>query len=168
MRQVTEKEKTVEELFKENYSRAFYYALDFVNDEEVAKDIVGDCFSEIWNQYNRLQYVDLKPYLFRMVRNRSLNVLKHRAVEADYRKEMALKMELIKEDNEQHEALLKKVTDTLNGLNPQTRRVIDLCYFQGKKYAEAGETLGISPNTVHKHISKAMSCLRKALFNIKK
>ena len=49
----------------------------------------------------------------------------------------------------------------------KTRRVLDLCYFQGKKYAEAAEVLGISANTVHKHISKAMAFLREVLFNKK-
>lgn len=43
-----DEEKAFEELFRKNYSRAFYYALDWVGDEETAKDVVGDCFGEIW------------------------------------------------------------------------------------------------------------------------
>lgn len=39
-----------EELFKKNYSRMFYCALDFVNDTETAKDIVGDACCETWRR----------------------------------------------------------------------------------------------------------------------
>lgn len=161
------KEKAFEELFRKNYSRAFYYALDWVGDEETAKDVAGDCFGEMWKQYDRLAGMELEPYLFRMVKNRCLNVLKHRAVEAGYRDEAMLKMELIEEDGDWHEEMLEKVDEAIDALNPQTRRVLELCYFQGKKYAEAAEVLGISANTVHKHISKAMAFLREVLFNKK-
>ena len=81
--------------------------------------------------------------------------------------EAMLKMELIEEDGDWHEEMLEKVDEAIKALNPQTRRVLDLCYFQGKKYAEAAEVLGISANTVHKHISKAMAFLREVLFNKK-
>ena len=132
-----DEEKAFEELFRKNYSRAFYYALDWVGDEETAKDVV------------------------------CLNVLKHQAVEAGYRDEAMLKMELIEEEGDWHEEMLEKVEAAVEALNPQTRRVLDLCYFQGKKYVEAAEELGISANTVHKHISKAMAYLRESLFNKK-
>ncbi len=162
-----DEEKAFEELFRKNYSRAFYYALDWVGDEETAKDVVGDCFGEIWRQYERLAGMELEAYLFRMVKNRCLNVLKHQAVEAGYRDEAMLKMELIEEEGDWHEEMLEKVEAAVEALNPQTRRVLDLCYFQGKKYVEAAEELGISANTVHKHISKAMAFLRESLFNKK-
>lgn len=167
MQRGVHKEKSFEELFRKNYSRAFYYALDWVGDEETAKDVVSDCFGEMWRQYERLSPMDLEPYLFRMVKNRCLNILKHRAVEENYRGEAQLRVALVEEETDWHEELLEKVEEAVEALNPQTRRVLDLCYFQGKKYAEAAEVLGISANTVHKHISKAMAFLREALFNKK-
>lgn len=44
-----------EELFKKNYSKLYYVALDWVEDEESAKDLVNDLFAELWKQYERLK-----------------------------------------------------------------------------------------------------------------
>lgn len=47
-------ETEFEDLFKKNYSRLFYCALDWVEDSEVAKDIVSELFSEIRSQNPQL------------------------------------------------------------------------------------------------------------------
>ena len=36
-----------EELFKANYSKLYYVALDWVEDAESAKDLVNDLFAEL-------------------------------------------------------------------------------------------------------------------------
>ena len=38
-----------------------------------------------------------------------------------------------------------------------------LCYYEHKTYREVAEQLGISPDTVKKHISKALRTLREAM-----
>lgn len=48
----------------------------------------------------------------------------------------------------------------LNSLPPLTRRIIEECYFHKKKYKEVAEEMDISPDTVKKHISKALKLLR--------
>ena len=74
-------ETEFEELFKKNYSPLFYNALDWVEDAEAAKDIVSELFSEVWSQYEHLRKEKIESYLFRSVRNRSINYLKHKSVE---------------------------------------------------------------------------------------
>lgn len=41
--------------------------------------------------------------------------------------------------------------------------VLRLCYYEHKTYREVAEQLGISPDTVKKHISKALRTLREAM-----
>ena len=73
-------EREFEELFKANYSRIFYCALDLVEDTEAAKDIVSELFGDLWNQYERLRGERIEAYLYRAVRTRSVNYLRHKAV----------------------------------------------------------------------------------------
>ena len=65
-----------EELFKKNYSKLYYVALDWVENEESAKDLVNDLFAELWKQYERLQDENVEGYLFQSLRNRCINYLK--------------------------------------------------------------------------------------------
>ena len=43
--------------FKENYSRLYYYALHFIPDPEVCKDIVSDSFHFMWERIGIDLYV---------------------------------------------------------------------------------------------------------------
>lgn len=46
-------------------------------------------------------------------------------------------------------------------LTPQTRHILEACYFQDKRYADVAEELDISTSTVKKHIVQALKVLRK-------
>ena len=51
----------------------------------------------------------------------------------------------------------------INTLPPKTKKVLEECYFNQKKYSEVAQMLNISTNTVKKHIMKALSSLREEL-----
>ena len=44
-----------------------------------------------------------------------------------------------------------------------TSTILRLCYFEHLTYQQAADRLGISPNTVKKHISKALAILRERM-----
>ena len=56
------------------------------------------------------------------------------------------------------------VEQMLNSLKPPKDEILRLCYFERKRYADVAEMMGISPNTVKKHISGALKMLRE-VFN---
>lgn len=63
----------------------YYHAYSFLNDSELARDIVNDTFEEIWNKKNKLDIsYSLKSFLYSMVKNRSLNHLRKQEVEKKY------------------------------------------------------------------------------------
>ena len=49
------------------YDRLYYTACDWVEDAEVARDVVSDVFGELWVHYERLRNENLDAYLFRSV-----------------------------------------------------------------------------------------------------
>lgn len=156
-----------EALFKQNYARLFYTALDFVDDAETARDIVGDVACETWRRMDVLMAgdtaVNLVAYMVNAVRNRALNHLKHKAVENSYlRESLRVKEMIASEPSDLHEERLRLIGQIMERLSPQTRTVFDMCWFEGRSYAETAEALGISVSAVHKHVSKAFATFRKA------
>lgn len=161
-------EREFEELFKENYSRLFYCALDWVEDVEAAKDIVSELFSEVWSQYERLREERIEGYMYRSVRNRSVNYLRHKTVETQYRQLfISMKETVVEEDESAHEENLRLIDKVMNGFTPQTRFIFEQCYFEGKTYQEMAVLMNISASAVHKHMNKAFAAFRKA-FGVKK
>ena len=158
-----------EELFKANYSKLYYVALDWVEDAESAKDLVNDLFAELWKQYERLQHEDVEAYLFQSLRNRCINFLKHQRVEQEYRERMlAVNQAVIDENPAIHEAQLKVIERTLEEMNPQTRWVFEQCYFEGRHYQEVADQLAVSVSTIHKRMTQAFTAFRSAFGRDKK
>lgn len=157
------KEKLFEELFKKNYSRLFYYALDWVEDEEMAKDLTSELFGDLWKRYDSLHEDNLEAYLYKALRNKCLNYLKHLSIEKQYQAQMLeMKEAYIDEDESRHEEHLRLIERTMDTFTSQTRTIFEQCYFQGKSYQETADALGISVSAVHKHMNKAFNTFREA------
>lgn len=67
--------ETFESIFKENYSPLFRYVNSILKDDELAKDVLSDLFLNLWQQKDKLQINQLKPYLFRSARNGALKAM---------------------------------------------------------------------------------------------
>ena len=154
------REKNFEFLFKENYSCLCQYAYKFLNNKEVCEDIVSDAFEYVWERYDELKVEDVVPILIQQVKYRCINYLRHRRVEERYASLM-LKTTIHWEEQVDDEEKLNRIGKVIASLPLQTRRVLEECYFNRKKYSEVGELLAISPNTVKKHIVRALNLLRE-------
>jgi len=155
------------EMYRFYYAKLCYYAYSFVYDKDASKDIVHDVFSNIWIKRNKLQQIEsLKFYLYRAVKNKSLDYLKHSGLNklsiSDYEQEGIAGNQNVEREYE-HAELAGIIKKLLDELPPKCREVFVLVKFQGFKYAEAAELLGISSNTVENHIVKAFNFLRGKL-----
>lgn len=156
-------DREFEELFKENYSRLFYYALDYVEDEEAAKDIVSEVFSDIWENYAQLRGISIRSYMARAVKNRSINYLRHQTVDQNYRASVIrTKTEAFEDSLDAQEEKLQLIEKVMESFTPQTRTVFENCYLNGKKYKELADELNISVSAVNKHMTKALAAFRAA------
>lgn len=158
-----------EQLFREYYTRLYYYAYDFVADVEVGKDIVSTVFATVWKEKDRMESDTLVNYLYVSVRNQCLNHLKQHNRMEEYR-EFCLQTENeygSEEDWRVMEQRIAEVQSEIEKLPPRTRYVLTECYFHDKKYKEVAEVLGVTSDGVKKHIIKAFSLLREH-FHVKK
>lgn len=161
------KEKDFERLFKEKYSVLYYYANNIIGDMEEAKDIVGDCFEYLWNHWDDFEPKALSSFMFRFVRNRCIDKIRHFSVEEQYRKNILSEALSYNETTDSNiEERMKKVNRTIEAMPPQMRKVFEACFLQNMSYKEASDKLGVSINTVKSHIRKALQMLRSNKFSV--
>src|SRR5574344_2983267 len=77
--------KAFEYLFKTYQPRLYSYAIRFVKDADMARDIVQECYLHLWEKRDLLQRVSLTSLLFTMVNNGCLNYLKHKSIVDNYK-----------------------------------------------------------------------------------
>lgn len=115
----------------------------------MAEDVVQDTLYEFWlKKIQCTTYLELKTYLYRTVRNKCLNILKHKQVKEKYIVESSQKEEydffLNQILEEEVYTLLKEAIDSLPG---QMKRVYELALL-GHSNEEIAKILSISVDAV--------------------
>ena len=74
-----------ESLFQDNYKNLVLYAKKFVQETEIARDLVQDVFIYLWDKRENLTIdKSLPSYLFRAVHNACINYLKRESTKESY------------------------------------------------------------------------------------
>lgn len=60
------------------------------------------------------------------------------------------------------EERLQKIDEVRDRMPEKTRRIMDLCYFENKRYEEVAAIVGLSKDGVRKQMIKALGMLREA------
>ena len=108
----------------------------------------------------------LKSYLYRMIRNSCLNVIKHEKVKQQHVAHELAVMEVLHESvsqNVQANELEIKIAEAMKTLPEQCRLVFQLSRFEELKYQEIADQLQISIKTVENHMGKALKLMRVQL-----
>jgi RNA polymerase sigma-70 factor (ECF subfamily) len=153
-------------LFHRTYPRLVKYAWRYTRAEPPAKDIVQESFIKLWE---KRQTIDpgqsLMAYLFKIVRNRSLNLLRDRApknIAIDDLPESTLKTDEPSPDNNPaRDESSKKMLEWIARLPDRQQEAIRLSRFEGFDHEEIACIMNISPRTVNNHIVAALKTLRE-------
>lgn len=151
-------------LFTEMYPKLVRYATSLLTDVDEAKDVVSDVFERAWQRYDTLDGETDNAWLYTTVRNACLNRLKHLQVEREHIEAVveATRADMA-EGYRQHEALLRRAEEIAHSLPEPTRSILRMCYWDKLTYRQVAEHFGISPDTVKKHIGKALHTLREMM-----
>lgn len=142
----------------------------YVNDVNVAEEIVQDVFLKMWENPQQLQEVSfIKAYLYKAVINASINhlnrqkniVLHHSKIAANFTEAYFIDID---EENE----LIVLLHVEIDKLPAKCKRVFKLSRFDKMKYKEIAALLNISDKTVENHIQNALKLLKEAFLNNKK
>ena len=149
------------ELYLMYYPKLVRFAKEFVVLEEDAENITQDVFTDLWERRDAIDHIEnVNAYLFRLVRNRCLDYLKHKVfeqkyaenVQASFEIELNLKLQSLDRfdvsDISEGNEMERLVRDAINSLPKRCRDIFLLSRMKGLKYREISEKLGISVNTV--------------------
>lgn len=160
-------ENAYEMIFKSYYQPLCRYAYTFLHDKEESEEVVQSVFISLWEKRSMLDIqTSFKAYLFRMVRNSCLNVIKHEKVKKQHvAHEMAVAEVSYNSVAEKVSAneLSLKITEAMKALPEQCRMVFQLSRFEELKYQEIADQLNISIKTVENHMGKALKIMREQL-----
>jgi RNA polymerase sigma-70 factor, ECF subfamily len=156
-----------EMLFKTYYQPLCNYAYTFVQDKDEAEEIVQTTFLAVWEKKEVLEIrTTIKPYLYAMVRNACLNVIKHEKIKQQHAEvELAMGERSVESVARTVMAseLEKRIHQAMEALPAQCRLVFKLSRFEELKYAEIADQLSISIKTVENHMGKALKIMREQL-----
>lgn len=149
-----------EQLFREQYSRLYYYALQITHDRETSRDIVSETFSQVWSQWETIDMDRVIALLLVSVRHRCVDHLRHLKVLNRYSDYYLHAVDECYIDDHEAEQRQQTVDMLMAQLEEPTKTILSLCFLEHRKYNEVAEQLHIHHDTVKRHVMKALKLLR--------
>jgi RNA polymerase sigma-70 factor (ECF subfamily) len=153
-------------IFRANYALLVRVAEAMLRDRASAEEIAQDVMLELWRRRESLDVTEsVRGYLLQATRNRSLNALRHRAIERRSEPQLADGISrLPSTDASVREREIEVAIQAAIGELPdRCRQVFELSRIDGLKYAEIAARLGISVKTVEVQMGKALRVMRDRL-----
>ncbi len=156
----------LKQLFDVYYDDLFHYGMKLVLNREIAEEIVQDIFISLWEKHKERDISSFRHYLFKAVKNRSINYLKRNIPSFDQIEDERI-------FNESYEATPYKeianreladiIENALEKLPKRCALVFSLSRNSDMSYKEIAEELNISVRTVENQIGIALKKLREML-----
>ncbi len=153
------------EFFEHYFSLFLQFALKYITDEEICKDIVQEAFINYWRLENNFDdEIASKAYLYKSIHNSCLNQLRHRNIRKKY-------FDSLPEDWESNDYFMENVIkeevasivlQEINKLS-KTSQVILFRALEGYSNEEIAKELKISINTVKTHKARSYIVLHRNL-----
>ena len=149
------------------YSRMFRFAKEYVLFDEDAENIVQDVFLLLWEKREVLDIqISLVSYLFALVKNKSLDYLRHKVIADEYKQELSAKLtalELLNYSFTSDEEIEQILMTAINKLPERCRQVFLKSRIEGKKNREIANELNLTVSTVENQMTIALRKIRVEL-----
>lgn len=167
---------TFNKLYALYYRKSLAFVRSYVHDDWASEDITSEALIRLWE---RLQQGDVEenhvlPLLLTILRNKSLDYLKHEEVERSALEKIAawkrqeieqriIALEACNPDEIFSEEVKEIILRTLAGLSAETQQIFTMSRYKNMTNKDIAEAKGISVKTVEYHISKALKTFRHEL-----
>jgi RNA polymerase sigma-70 factor (ECF subfamily) len=165
---------TFGEIYTRHYKRSFLFVKSYVHDNMAAEDIVSEALISLWRAMKTGTVGNPLALLVTILRNESLNYLKHEYVRRESME--AISQKLLREMNYRIASLEtcnpeeifsaeinEIVSRTLKTLPPKTIRIFEMSRYEQMSVREISDSLNLSPKSVEYHITQSLKALRVAL-----
>jgi len=151
------------ELYNRYKNLVYGTALKITKSKVLAEEAVQDVFLKIWqNQEKAAEITNFENYLFIISRNHIFDMIKKIARETNLASDITYKNSAaddtdtaIKDD--QYNVILNQIIEQLP---PQQQKIYKMAKMEGLSHQKIGENLGISTETVKKHMAQALKFVR--------
>lgn len=155
-------------LYRRYWEDLFITAAKALRSKEEAADVVQDVFLSFWNRRNEVDIQgSLAAYLHTSVRYKCIHYIEKSITRRDYLLQLS-EVEVSNastntEINLQLKEMQQAVSNTVAKMPPKMREVYKLSRQEHLNYKEIAEYMGISVETVKKHIQHALHLIRTNL-----
>ena len=164
-------QKALESLFYVYFPRLNDFAKNVIKDDVISQDIVQEVFVKVWEKRSEIESIHFEAFLFRLVRNRCIDYIKHLKVVSNRMQEFQVLSryeELYRVDfiaNQPYvlieKELKEKIEKTIQNLPDRCREVFVMSRINGMKNKEIAEELNINIKNVERHLNRALQSFRK-------
>lgn len=162
------------EIYTAFYRKSYLYVKSYVHDDMAAEDIVSEALIKLWERMKQEQIDPISPFLFTILKNRSLDYLKHQvikrgahdAINEALNRELKIRTAVLEssDPNEIFSVEIQQIIElTLNSLPVRTQEIFRLSRYGNKSNKEIAELYQISVKGVDYHILQSIKELRSAL-----
>ncbi|KIO75751.1 RNA polymerase sigma 70 [Pedobacter lusitanus] len=152
------------EIYERYWTVLFLHARNLLRDNDEAADIVQELFAGLWLKSKSVVLSgSLSSYLYKAVRNKVFDHLRHKKVMNDYLKsinDFILEEQFVADELLREKELAAIIENEINALPAKMREVFILSRKQYLSYQQIALQLNISEHTVKSQISNALRTLR--------
>ena len=160
-------EKAFKVVYDRYHIQLFYIAKKYLKDTGLSEDAVQDIFVKLWEKKHKLNDIkSLKAYLFTMLRNRVLNMLRDKksdVVSMTSLTEKTFPAQNLTEDDLQYKEYERVLQRGINELSDRKREVFELRSQKGFTNPEVAEMLQVDVRTVKTHYYNGSKYIRAYL-----
>jgi len=151
-------------------NKLFRFALTFVKDEELAKDVVQEVLIKVWEKRGEMVFVqNLEAWCMQITRNKALDKLRSKhvkrtdqfEVQLDTRKERDTPYAVTERSQ-----LMNRIQGLIDALPQRQREVMQLRDIEGYSYKEIAENLDIDINLVKTNLFRARRKIKESLIKV--
>lgn len=166
-------ELAFEYIFKTNYNQLVGFCFQFINNGEVAKEIVQEAFVNLWLNRQRIEKITgINSFLYTSAKSSCLKHIRHKHVVEKYSNsklnmvEKQLQFDTLESldfNSLENVELNELIQRSIKKLPEKCRLVFEMKRFEGKTNKEIAEEMGITVKSVEANMTRALKTLKTNL-----
>ncbi|MEN6617917.1 MAG: RNA polymerase sigma-70 factor [Rikenellaceae bacterium] len=158
--------------YSKEYNKVLFFSVQYLHNRTLAEDVVQDSFIALWEKRSFLDMdFPIQPYLYSIVKNRCLNLLRKLANDKKIKNEVLqreYRASIIALTDDSSDAVIKfqleeYIKKAYKDLPEKVSSTFILNRIHGMTYQEIAESKGISVKVVEYHITQALKLFRSRL-----
>lgn len=149
------------------YKPLVHFAHSFLKDADSAEDMAGDSFLKLWEKRETIASASaVKPYLYAIVRNRCLDVLRKQKHQTAYITHLNKSPQEFAPDITHNIIIsesMHQVYHALQSLPSKYQKIFNMLYVEGKEIKEIALELNLPLSTVKSQKARVLELLKKQL-----